>query len=346
MGLRRRLYSQLFDVLGTRGLSAFYASRFAGIGVIFMYHRIIPSGDVTLYPGYAVSTDALDACVGCVRSAGWEIISLDEMHATLKTRQTGRRFACFTFDDGYQDNYTLALPIFQKHRASMCVYVATGLVDRTMFYWWGALEHLILGRDEIDLDLPQDPLGARRVSLATTTEKLIAYRTIDGWCHANPTLADATLTDLFSRYGVDAGALLDQHALTPRQVRDMAQDPLVTIGSHAVSHRPLSLLSDTAVADELAASRQRLESLTGKGVRHLAYPFGSRHACGRREFEIAARSGYLTGVTTRRGNIFDWHGDHLFSLPRREASSSISDARNAMYGVSSILRREPIRVSE
>ena len=346
MGLRRRLYAQLFDVLGPSGLSAFYASRFAGMGVIFMYHRIIPSGAVTLFPGYAVTTDALDACLTCVRGAGWEIVGMDDMHAALLNGRTGQRLACFTFDDGYADNYTLALPIFRKHAARMCLYAATGLVDRSMFYWWGALEHLILTRDEIELDLPNDPHGPRRVRTAALEEKLAAYRTLDGWCHANPTVVDPVLHRLLARYGVDSAALLERDALTPQQLRQMAQDPLVTIGSHAVSHRRLSLLTDVEVARELVDSRQRLEQLTDAPVRHLAYPFGSRDACGRREFDIAARSGYLTGVTTRRGNIFEWHGDHLFSLPRREASSSISDARNAIYGVSSILRREPIRVSE
>ena len=43
-GLRRRLYSGLFDALGERGLSRFYAPKFAGIGVVFSCHRIIEAG--------------------------------------------------------------------------------------------------------------------------------------------------------------------------------------------------------------------------------------------------------------------------------------------------------------
>ncbi len=100
------------------------------------------------------------------------------------------------------------------------------------------------------------------------------------------------------------------------------------------------------MANELGASRRRLQEAAGAEVRHLSYPFGGRNSCGPREFEAAARAGYLTGVTTRRGNIFPAHREHLFSLPRRESSAVPNDARYALYGVSSILRGDPVMVTD
>jgi peptidoglycan/xylan/chitin deacetylase (PgdA/CDA1 family) len=346
MGLRRRLYAGLFDVLGPKGLSAFYASKFAGIGVIFMYHRILRPGEVSLYPGYAVSTDELDICLRTVRAAGWKIASIDEMHAALRAGGADHRLACFTFDDGYEDNYTAALPVFQMHGASMCVYVSTGLIDRTMFFWWGALEQMILERQDLDLDLPNDPMGPRRVQLRTFEEKLAGFRAVDGWCHANGSLAERALRDLFDANSIDPLQILDRHALTRQQLTDLSRDPLVTIGSHTVSHRRLILLSDGELTCELTASRRTLEEWTGSEVRHLAYPFGSPNACGPREYAAAEASGYATAVTTRRGNIFAMHRERLMSLPRRAPSVSASEVRNALYGVSSILRHESVVAAE
>jgi peptidoglycan/xylan/chitin deacetylase (PgdA/CDA1 family) len=345
-GLRRRLYTRWFDALGDRGLSAWYANRFAGVGVIFMYHRVIDPRETTLEPGYAVSTSVLESCLEMVRRAGWAIVSLDTMRAALLSGDRERRLACFTFDDGYADNYTLALPIFRKYGAPFCVYVSTAIVDRTMFYWWGALERLVLKNDQLEIDIPDNPLGSPRVTADTLAAKRRLYQAIDVWTHAHPAIAAEELRRLFHRHGVDDRAMLDQDALSVDQLRRFAADPLVTIGSHGVTHERLSGMSAAALASELGVSRQRLEEAACAPVQHLSYPFGGRNSCGPREFDAAARSGYLTAVTTRRGNIFPTHRDHLFALPRRESSPHPSDTRYALYGVSSILRRDPVMVTD
>lgn len=346
LGLRRHLYKRLFTALGDRGLSTVFGPRFAGLGVIFMWHRVIPADATTLYPGYAVTTTCLDGYLACVRDAGWDIVTLDELYESLKAGRTDRRLACFTFDDGYRDNFTLALPIFRAYRAPMCVYAATGLVDRETFYWWGALERLMLSRDSIMLDLPNDPLGARRLATKTPADKERALGLVDAWCHANPALVQPVIGPLLRAHGIDADEALDADLLTREELARMSRDPLVTIGSHGVSHRPMSRLSDGELEDELTGSRRLLEAITDAPVRHLAYPFGSREACGPREFEMAERTGYVTGVTTRRGNLFPEHRSHLTSLPRREATPDVANARHALYGVSTILRRDPLVVTD
>lgn len=311
-----------------------------------MWHRVIEADATTLYPGYAVSTTCLEAYLTCVRRAGWTIVGMDELCESLRVGRTDRRLACFTFDDGYRDNRTLALPIFRAYNAPMCVYVATGLIDRQSFYWWGGLERLLLSQDSIRLALPNDTLGTRRLTTQTPAQKEKAMGAIDAWCHDNPSLVAPVIGELLREHGIDAGAALDADAMTPDELGRMSQDPLVTIGSHGITHLPMSRLSATELEWELTESRARLERLTGAPVRHLAYPFGSREACGPREFDMAAKAGYVTAVTTRRGNLFAEHRNHLLSLPRREVSPDISNARHALYGVSTILRRDPLVVTD
>lgn len=345
-GLRRRLYAGLFDTLGERGLSRFYAPKFAGIGVVVSGHRIIEAGDATLEPGYALTTTALEAYLACVRRSGWDIVTLDQVHDALVGDGAPRRFVCFTFDDGYADNYRYALPIFRKFAAPMAVYVATGMLERSIFYWWAAVERLVLAHDEIDVDLPDDAAGARRLRARTLAEKRTLNQSLNEWCHTNLPRHESALRALLARYGVDPHALLDADALTVQQLAELSRDPLVTIGSHGISHRRLSTLPEGEVVEELAGSRRMLEAATGREVRHVAYPFGSRDACGPREFAAAAACGYRTGVTTRRGNIFAQHRSQLLSLPRREADERATAARDNLYGVSAILRGEPAIVTD
>jgi peptidoglycan/xylan/chitin deacetylase (PgdA/CDA1 family) len=72
------------------------------------------------------------------------------------------------------------------------------------------------------------------------------------------------------------------------------------IGSHTVTHVPLTSLSNREALEELVRSRRALEGHLGHPVQWLAYPHGAVDA---RIVQLAARAGYVLGVTTRPGNV-------------------------------------------
>ncbi len=90
--------------------------------------------------------------------------------------------------------------------------------------------------------------------------------------------------------------------ITKEQLVELANDPLVTIASHACTHRPLTDCADAEAEREIRDSKRLLEAMTGKPVTLIAYPFG---AAGEREFAYAKAAGYTHafGVTPRAYNI-------------------------------------------
>jgi peptidoglycan/xylan/chitin deacetylase (PgdA/CDA1 family) len=72
----------------------------------------------------------------------------------------------------------------------------------------------------------------------------------------------------------------------------------VEIGSHTVSHRNLTSLSNRRAFVQLIRARRVLERRLGHRVPWLAYPFG---ACDARIERLARRAGYLLAVTTEWG---------------------------------------------
>jgi peptidoglycan/xylan/chitin deacetylase (PgdA/CDA1 family) len=300
--------------------------------VIFMLHRIVTG--VSVYPGYELSVDDLDAGLKFVKATGWDIVSIDEACRRLRVGDE-HRFACFTFDDGYVDNYTLALPVFAKYNAPMCVYVTTGILERSIAYWWGGLIELVT-RNE-GLEVPFAHAEVRKFSTRTLQEKRATYEVLDNECHRNPSFL-ASLDNLFRHYGIEVDSLLDQHALTLNQARQFASHPLVTIGSHAVTHRQLASLSDEEAEWEVSTSRGRLESALDVPVRHIAYPFGGPGACGDREFALAQTAGYESGVTTRRGNVRAEHSSRMCQLPRQVLHANLANVRNCLFGTDALTR--------
>jgi peptidoglycan/xylan/chitin deacetylase (PgdA/CDA1 family) len=78
----------------------------------------------------------------------------------------------------------------------------------------------------------------------------------------------------------------------------------IAVGSHTVSHRDLTTLSNHELRMELLASRRVLERKLGHPVPWLAYPFGAYDA---RVVAFARRAGYRLAVTTRGGDLQDAH---------------------------------------
>jgi peptidoglycan/xylan/chitin deacetylase (PgdA/CDA1 family) len=328
-----------------RGLEAIGADRLmrpwlAGRGVIFVLHRAAPAGSTVLDPDLTVTADLLDEALRIASDEGYTAIGLDEVADWLRGAHNGR-FAAFTFDDGYRDNLTVALPVLRARRVPLCVYVTPGLIDRTAACWWGVLAHLVETRTSVDLHV----LGlSETMPTASWPEKRSVFARIEAWVHVDLESRAEAVRQWCRESGIEERTVLDSAMLTWDELRAMASDPLVTIGAHGMTHRRLARLDDESARRELAEGRARIEAELGRPVRHLAYPYGGPAACGPREFRLAAEAGYLTAVTTRNANLFGAHAGCLTALPRRrltEGPPDVRTTRRALTGTQWLLRRGP-----
>ena len=216
------------------------------------------------------------------------------------------------------------------------------MLDRTVTYWWGALARLVETHEQLDLQ----PLGLPgTVATASWSDKQAAYSRLERWVHDDlERRAEAVTAWSASHDGIDAASLLDADALGWDDLRALAGEPLLTIGAHSQTHRRLATLDEAQLRHEVHGGRERLEHELSRPVRHLAYPYGGPAACGVREFQAAADAGYLTAVTTRRGNLFQEHAGHLTALPRRrltEGPPNLRTVRRALSGTEWFMRRGP-----
>ena len=66
--------------------------------------------------------------------------------------------------------------------------------------------------------------------------------------------------------------------LNDEQIRELSNSDLVEIGSHCISHLPLTNLTVNQIEKELSESKCILESIIGKPIRSIAYPIGMYNA--------------------------------------------------------------------
>lgn len=99
------------------------------------------------------------------------------------------------------------------------------------------------------------------------------------------------------------------------EISKLARHPLITIGSHTVTHPMLSELGAEASALEIRDSKLAIEEHTGMDVLDFCYPSGNYTE---RELDLVMQAGYRSAVTVKPG-INDGKAN-LFALRRTEVT--------------------------
>ena len=288
-----------------------------GVGAILTLHHVRPPRPDRFQPNrlLEVTPRFLERVVKLLARSRIDVISLDDMHRRLVTRDFSRRFVCLTFDDGYRDNLEHAYPILRDAGFPFAVYVPTSFPDRLGELWWLALEAVIARRERIGLVIAGEN---RTFDCSTVAEKRALYDELYWWLRGLKSEAElrAVVRDLAARYQVDIAAFCRDLCMSWQEIALLARDPLVTIGAHTVNHLMLAKLPEKTVRTEMDLSRTVIEAALGSRPMHLSYPYGDPGSAGPREFAIAADLGFSTAVTTRPGVLFRSHAKRLTALPR------------------------------
>jgi peptidoglycan/xylan/chitin deacetylase (PgdA/CDA1 family) len=301
---------------------------FAGVGTIFTLHHVRPRRDGEFQPNrhLEVAPEFLRAMLSHLRSHGVDIITMDELHRRLTERDFSRRFACFTFDDGYRDNRDVALPVMREFEAPFTVHVTSDFAQGVGHLWWIALEMVIARASSVEAGIGGI---ATRLDTSTPAAKQAAFDRLHDWLRALPGGHDPhhEISALCTRHGVDEAAICGELCMSFDELKSFADDPLIGIGAHSVTHCNLARQPEEVASQELAMSRKRIEDVLQRPVVHLAYPYGDRIAAGRREFALAKAAGFKTAVTTRPGMIFPESAAYLTALPRVSLNGNYQDKR-------------------
>lgn len=228
----------------------------------------------------------------------FRVLSLGQLCDELKNPRAEGNGVAITFDDGYSDLHTYALPILRKYEIPATVYLTADCIETGEVAWYDriflalqvaageALELPFAGGLRVELGTPQQRIadGAQIVSILRRTPAAERIR----FCEALEHLVNLPAEKLSGRM------------LTWQQVYEM-RSAGIFFGSHTLSHPVLSQLPIEDVHKELRESRTILQQRLGEPVLDFAFPFGKPEDCGPVAEAAAARCGYRSAVTTTWG---------------------------------------------
>lgn len=317
MSQRRRLFETGFWLLRRSGLGRLLAPFTQGRGLIFTLHRVLPARQDAFQPNrhLEITPEFLAEVIGRVRASGYTFISLEAAVDRLKDSFGHERYAVLSFDDGYRDNLTVAYPLLKQMGVPFTLFLTSGFLDRTSELWWMALERMIADQDVLQFAIGSE---VSQIPCAALAEKQACYAVLVQLLtqEMDETGQRAMVRQLCELNGFSLEALADEVMLNWDDVRQLAQDPLVSIGAHTHDHHALARLPEADAEDDIRRGISRIEEELGRRPGFLAYPYGSSEAAGLREAALAAGAGLRAGVTTVPGVLRAVHARQPMLLPR------------------------------
>lgn len=311
--MKRAIQKAVLTTARATGLTLLLRPVAAGAGAILTFHRVRPATAEAFAPNahLEVTPAFLKEVVDWAARHGIDIVSLDE--AIRRLRKGGDRFLVLTFDDGFRDNLEIALPILRAAEAPFAVYVATGFTERSANPWWMTLEEVVRRADAV----AHPDRSGRTLPAASTAEKNKAAEELAAWLRSVSETEQRAAADwLAERHGVDVGGLVDAAFMTWDELRELAAEPLATIGAHTHNHVALAKLGRDEARAEVLRSADLLETHLGARPRHFAYPYGYPSAVGARDHRLLAELEFDTAVLTSPGVLRPGNLAAPTALPR------------------------------
>lgn len=287
--------------------------------VILCFHAVIghrPDPDVERE---CLPAGEFRKLLGVLRRS-FQVISLAELVAAIRERRSPPpRSVVITFDDGYENNHSVAAEELAAMGMPWSAFLPAQLIETGSRQWIddvrllihrGGRRRMTLGWDDQVLDL----------DLSTRRRRHAAVEQLHELCRYVPdSVRKARLARLYEQYSADEiESLRSQYAsfapMTWAQARELKAAG-VDVGSHSLTHAALGPQSTDAIRHEVLAARELLQSRIGDHSPHFSYPYGRIASLSAETEAVLTEAGYNCALTLEQDSVRCDHVN-LMRLPR------------------------------
>lgn len=282
---------------------------------IFLFHGVIKkqTNPVRNYTGKHIEEKIFDDCMFALSKKG-KSLSMDEIlfHYENKLPFSDYSYS-ITFDDGFENNISVAAPILEKYSIKSMVYITTSFIQSNMMSWIDRIEYAV----ENTYLTKYKKSWTNQYHLLNNKERKISFlQDIRKYVKSTKTIDPNEFADNLCKVlgfaGLNSSNDILDKKLNWEQIKEIVNSKLMSIGGHTHSHAILSFLSQEELESEIDISLQLLKEKTGLKTIHFSYPEGLSHCFSEREIIELSKRGIKCCPTAIDGtNKYNQNPFHL-----------------------------------
>lgn len=282
--------------------------------VILMYHRVLTVDEMRRsgsHPAMIVESQTFAKQMAVIRKR-FNVLSIEDFAARMEQKIPFEDSSCLiTFDDGWRDNFTNALPILRKYEIPAVVFLPVNFIGENRLFWQESLVQLLVlavqaarknPASKSRLSQVLNPIGLESIldiEHADPRSKVIERisRNRAGWL---PSLIDSTISGLRRELGVEKrdGQETDGF-LSWDQVTELTRENVV-FGGHGAEHQLLSEMPIDAAREDIRLSKAVIDLRCKAPVPTFSYPRGYRNP---QVVELVKAEGFRLGFIANGGRV-------------------------------------------
>jgi peptidoglycan/xylan/chitin deacetylase (PgdA/CDA1 family) len=286
-------------------------------GTVLVYHSVCGEEEFPFIPSHLrVSPASFDKQMEYL-AGNFHVVALSELGTEIGNgSRLPFRTVALSFDDGFKDNLTHALPVLLRHGLSASFFVVTDWVGSKRLSWLHRLDYMYSSKTPVDLlktflDEMRWMGSAQEVGPGVVERHSLVVALRDLLLKAFPPgVVDDVVDVVWRRHSVmgvkEEEELARRLYLSWDDVEQLSRAGM-DIGSHTVSHPKISLQEDNGVLEEVFQSLKVLKERLAKRIVTFAYPFGDANSYNERCRRVLDEAGLeaacaLVGGSGRAGN--------------------------------------------
>ena len=233
---------------------------------------------------------------------------------SLRSRSVPSHGVVVTFDDGAADNLHNAKPLLERYDIPATVFVASEYSKGEREFWWDELERILLSTRELPEKLSLKINGTTLDWDASRSRNQLYQHLGDSLRPLPTTQRFDVIAELQQWSGGSMPPRQTHRALSPDEIRKLADGGLVEIGAHTVTHPVLSAIPVKDQEQEIRNGKAQLEEILNARVESFAYPYGTRDDYTRDTVNLVKQAAFTCACSNFKGVVQPQTS--LYELPR------------------------------
>jgi peptidoglycan/xylan/chitin deacetylase (PgdA/CDA1 family) len=249
-----------------------------GAVVVLTFHRVledVESRDTCSLPGMVVRRATFEKLAAYV-AGKYKTVDVAGATGAASANAGAKMRVMFTFDDGWRDNYTNAVPVTRAHGIPVTIFICPGLVGRMQPFW------------------PEQAVSQMRKA-----SKPVSATEIEPLIERLKTYSPKRRAQFIRELCGTSSAVCNggDRTISWDDIRSMDAAG-VRFGAHSDTHQILTAVPSETARREIRESRRAIEAALGKRCGMFAYPNGNYSSAVQ---QMLREEGFTAAFTTERG---------------------------------------------